>query len=155
MGNEIKGFIVRLSDTEHIIVPEDLDINKYDKEGYEGITIFLTSGNAYEFYIEGFASCCEEYGFKINDFMSSRSRDGYQGAVIWDDNAIIEELLPYIGKEIYHGIRLSEEEDEVTFTINLDGLDLILGLYNYHNGYYPHRLYVEYPGYTTTNNDLL
>lgn len=40
-------------------------------------------------------------------------------------------------------------------TIKENTNPLIISLYNDNNGYYPHKIWIEYPGYFTTNDDYL
>ncbi len=158
MSNEIKGFIVRLSDTEHIIVPEDLDIdiNKYEKKDFIGVTILFIDGSFYHFYISERVGCCEKHGFKINsntfigDYYSQ-----HRHKMIWDNLVVIKELLSYIGKEVdnvnYHDVEKEYSDDrELVFTINLHGIEpLRLALYNMEQTCYDtHEIYIEYPGCT-------
>lgn len=114
-------------------------------DGYE----VITNETTYRILIDNFQCCCEDWGY----FSSDDDFERYYGktliAVVLTDTVLnqkkLEEILPY-GIEC-GGIQF------VDFKFS-DGSVLQFAVYNSHNGYYGHDIYVVKDQKIVTSNTL-
>jgi len=122
------------------------DITYDDGDRYSGIVI-VTDKQHMNFKISNYTSCCEDYGITV--LINERER------VINDSKDIDDFKDDLIGQKVlcvkhYHdGVRdFRDAGDEANFEIKTTDKEIIISLWNEHNGYYPHDYVVNWNDYT-------
>lgn len=127
---------------------------KNQKENYE-ITITTCKKNKFIFCMGNEQLCCEEFGWYFSTSPITDTKNKLVKEQKYKNNKLPKDIKQYINKQIIN-INIYERNDnennstkdyvgdEMVMEINLEGNNKInFVMYNYHNGYYTHSVWLD------------
>ena len=128
-----------------------------EKNGYGGSLNFIEDEKTFVGY--GYSqSCCEDFGWRLaEEAFPASIIDGSHNDHNKNENGLQNEYPGYKFDKSFESVEEHNHDGggEVTFRLIKDGApNLILTLYNYHNGYYSHGFSFIVDGKAKTTGSL-
>jgi hypothetical protein len=139
LKNKIKKSLNNMNKAYYIALDDEIILDIHETyDDMMGYCIKTNYQNIY-FLIENVDICCESFGvdfYKEDDTLESC------------DHECILDFSFLINKKLKEIIFLKSGEGDIVYRLNIDDTFFNIKVYNYHNGYYTHKVSIKYGSYS-------